>query len=70
MSCEEPIDELTLKKRLEKIGTAFIVLSGKGGVGKSTVAANLALSLFFRGLRVGILDVDIHGPSIDRKSVV
>ena len=66
MSCEEPIDELTLKKRLEKIGTAFIVLSGKGGVGKSTVAANLALSLFFRGLRVGILDVDIHGPSIPK----
>jgi len=66
MSCEEPVDELALKKKLEKIGKAFIVLSGKGGVGKSTVAVNLALSLFFRGLRVGILDVDIHGPSVPK----
>ena len=44
----------------------IVITSGKGGVGKSTVAANLALSLFFRGLRVGILDVDIHGPSIPK----
>ena len=42
----------------------IVVLSGKGGVGKSTVAANLAFSLAEDGRRVGLLDVDIHGPSV------
>lgn len=42
----------------------LLVLSGKGGVGKSTVAVNLALSLCGQGLRVGLLDADIHGPSV------
>ncbi|NXK31279.1 NUBP2 factor, partial [Piprites chloris] len=44
----------------------LLVLSGKGGVGKSTLSTELALALRHRGLRVGILDVDLCGPSIPR----
>ncbi|MCX5814799.1 MAG: iron-sulfur cluster carrier protein MrpORP [Proteobacteria bacterium] len=66
MSCEEAVDELAMKTKLDRIARVFIVLSGKGGVGKSTVAVNLALSLSLRGLRTGILDVDIHGPSVPK----
>ncbi len=51
---------------LKKIGRKILVMSGKGGVGKSTVAAITALFLAHRGFRVGLLDVDLHGPSIPR----
>ncbi|HOU17543.1 MAG TPA: Mrp/NBP35 family ATP-binding protein [Candidatus Marinimicrobia bacterium] len=53
-----------LLSRLCHIRHKIIVLSGKGGVGKSTVAVNLAVALMLAGKRVGLLDVDIHGPSI------
>jgi ATP-binding protein involved in chromosome partitioning len=46
------------------IARVVAVASGKGGVGKSTVAANLAVALVRRGLRVGLLDADIYGPSV------
>lgn len=49
---------------LSRVKHKIVVLSGKGGVGKSTVAANLALSLAAKGFKVGLLDADIHGPSI------
>ncbi len=44
----------------------LIVMSGKGGVGKSTVAANIAFALAMKGYKVGLLDSDIHGPSIPK----
>lgn len=53
-----------LLARLCRINHKIVVLSGKGGVGKSTVAVNLAASLMLSGKRVGLMDVDIHGPSI------
>ncbi len=45
---------------------SILVLSGKGGVGKSTVAANLAISLSLQGFKTGLLDTDFHGPSIPK----
>ncbi|MBN2345248.1 MAG: Mrp/NBP35 family ATP-binding protein, partial [Candidatus Aminicenantes bacterium] len=53
-----------LESRLCRIRRKIVVLSGKGGVGKSTVAVNMAAALQAAGMRVGLLDVDIHGPSI------
>jgi len=47
-----------------KIKHKIMVLSGKGGVGKSTVAANIAVALALEGNKVGLLDTDFHGPSI------
>jgi len=66
MSSEKLNEDALLQNKLDKIRHTFIVLSGKGGVGKSTVAVNLALSLSLRGMRTGILDVDIHGPSVPK----
>jgi len=59
-------EELMLQGRMENIDYKLLVLSGKGGVGKSTVAANLAAALAQAGKRVGLLDVDVHGPSIPK----
>jgi len=57
-------EEKKVEKTLAKIKNRLLVFSGKGGVGKSTVSANLSLALAKKGLKVGLLDVDIHGPNI------
>ena len=61
---EDFLERQELAKRMCAIKHKLVVLSGKGGVGKSTVAVNLALALSCEGFTVGLLDVDIHGPSI------
>ncbi|MDW7997951.1 MAG: P-loop NTPase, partial [Thermodesulfovibrio sp.] len=67
-SCDEERQqrrrELTLKANVTSIKKKILILSGKGGVGKSTVSTNLATELAKRGYRVGLLDIDIHGPNI------
>ena len=57
-------EDITLVNRMAQIQHKIMVLSGKGGVGKSTVAVNIAVALAMEGKQVGILDVDFHGPSI------
>ena len=61
---EEFLEHQELIRRLSRIRHKIIVLSGKGGVGKSTVAVNLATALMLAGKQVGLLDIDIHGPSV------
>jgi len=59
-------EEARLQARLRQIKHTLVVMSGKGGVGKSTVATNLAVTLAQREHVVGLLDADIHGPNIPK----
>jgi len=56
--------EKRLKEKMAQVKHTLIVMSGKGGVGKSTVAVNLSYALSMTGKKVGILDIDLHGPNI------
>jgi len=64
MSGNEVNEPSAVQLRMQSIQRKIVVLSGKGGVGKSTVSANLAMSLTTKGFTVGLLDADIHGPSV------
>jgi ATP-binding protein involved in chromosome partitioning len=66
LKMQKKYDDSKIKKSLSNIKHKIVVLSGKGGVGKSTVSANLALSLSEKGYNVGVLDGDMHGPSIPK----
>jgi len=58
--------ENSVKDSLNKIKNKLMVMSGKGGVGKTSVSVNLAIALSDKGLKVGIMDVDLHGPDVPR----
>ena len=63
---QHQMQDLEIKKRLLQIKHKILVMSGKGGVGKSSVATYLSVSLARKGYKVGLMDVDLHGPSIPR----
>ena len=58
--------DVVIRAALSQINKKYLVMSGKGGVGKSSLAVNLAVSLAEKGHKVGLLDVDLHGPSVPR----
>ena len=58
--------ESLIRENLARIGRKILIMSNKGGVGKSTIAVNFAALLAARGLKTGLLDIDIHGPSVAR----
>jgi ATP-binding protein involved in chromosome partitioning len=53
-----------LKTRMDGIKHKILVLSGKGGVGKTTLSVNISLALAEKGYKVGLLDTDLHGPNV------
>ncbi|MFX0078359.1 MAG: Mrp/NBP35 family ATP-binding protein [Candidatus Hermodarchaeota archaeon] len=59
-------EQQEIAERMRHIKHKIVILSGKGGVGKTTVAVNLATSLAWQGHTVGILDADIHGPDVPK----
>lgn len=61
---ERQAQDERLKKRMAGIAHKVLVLSGKGGVGKTTISVNLALALAEKGFKVGLLDTDLHGPNV------
>jgi ATP-binding protein involved in chromosome partitioning len=62
----EPSPDEQARRSLTRIKNKIIVMSGKGGVGKSSVSVNLAIALAGKGSTVGLMDVDVHGPDIPR----
>lgn len=65
-AADKHFEEALLRAALNQIGHKLLVMSGKGGVGKSSVAVTLALTLARQGFQVGLMDVDLHGPNVLR----
>lgn len=63
---EELKEKLDLEQNIQGIEHRILVMSGKGGVGKSSIAANIAVKLSMGGKHVGLMDIDVHGPSIPK----
>ena len=63
---KQTAQDVSVQKSLEKIKNKLIILSGKGGVGKTSVSVNIAIALAEKGFKVGIMDVDLHGPDVPR----
>ena len=63
---QHQLQDMEIKEKLKHIKNKILVMSGKGGVGKSSIAAYLSVALAKRGHKVGLMDVDLHGPSIPR----
>ncbi len=63
-SMASKLQDTMIESSLSKIKHKLLVMSGKGGVGKSSISANIAVGLAKRGFKVGLMDVDLHGPSI------
>ncbi len=63
---QQDMQDAEIRDTLNHIKNKILVMSGKGGVGKSSVAAYLSVSLAKRGYKMGLMDVDLHGPSIPR----
>ena len=66
LSDEHRKQDTEISQALALIRNKILVMSGKGGVGKSSIAAYLAVALASKGYKVGLMDVDLHGPSIPR----
>lgn len=65
-NADQAMEDLQISQTLKQIRYKILVFSGKGGVGKSTTSANLAVGLALAGKKVGLLDIDFHGPSIPK----
>jgi len=62
----ESDQDVSVNASLEKIKSKFLIMSGKGGVGKTSVSVNLSIALANKGFKIGLMDADIHGPDIPR----
>ena len=62
----ESEQDIAIRTSLNRIKHKLLVMSGKGGVGKTSVSVNLAIALANKGFKVGVMDVDIHGPDVPR----
>ena len=61
---DKVLEDANIVKNMAGVKKKFMIFSGKGGVGKTTTAVNLAYSIMSKGYKVGLLDIDIHGPDV------